>query len=31
MWISKEATVRNLKGKTDWFRIGKGIRQSYIL
>ena len=31
MWVSKEATVRTLHGKTDWFKLGKGIRQSYIL
>ena len=27
----QEATVRNGHGKTDWFQIGKGIHQGYIL
>ena len=26
-----EATVRNGHGTTDWFQIGKGVFQSYIL
>ena len=29
--VGQEATVRTLQGKTDWFKIGKGIRQSHIL
>ena len=28
MW---EATVRTGHGTTDWFQIGKGVRQGYIL
>ena len=27
----QEATVRNGHGTTDWFQIGKGVRQSCIL
>ena len=27
----QEATVRNGHGTTDWFQIGKGVRQGYIL
>ena len=27
----QEATVRTGHGKTDWFLIGKGVRQGYIL
>ena len=27
----KEATVRTGHGTTDWFQIGKGVRQSCIL
>jgi len=27
----QEATVRTGHGKTDWFHIGKGVRQGYIL
>ena len=27
----QEATVRTGHGTTDWFQIGKGIRQGYIL
>ena len=27
----QEATVRTGLGKTDWFQIGKGIHQGYIL
>ena len=27
----QEATVRTGHGTTDWFQIGKGIRQSYVL
>ena len=26
-----QVTVRTEHGKTDWFRIGKGVRQGYIL
>ena len=27
----KEATVRTGHGKTDWFQIGKRVRQGYLL
>ena len=27
----QEATVRTALGKTDWFQIGKGVHQVYIL
>ena len=27
----QEATVRTGDGKTDWFQIGKGVHQGYIL
>ena len=27
----QEATVRNGNGTTDWFQIGKGVCQGYIL
>ena len=27
----QEATVRNRHGKMDWFKIGKGIHQGYVL
>ena len=27
----QEATVRTAHGTTDWFQIGKGVRQDYIL
>ena len=29
--MGQEATVRTGHGTTDWFKIGKGLRQSYIL
>ena len=28
---AQEATVRTGQGKTDWFQIGKGVCQGYIL
>ena len=28
---NKEATVRTGHGPTDWFQIGKGVHQGYIL
>ena len=28
---NQEATVRNGHGKTDWFQIGRGVGQGYIL
>ena len=27
----QEATVRTGHGTTDWFKVGKGVRQGYIL
>ena len=31
MYAGQEATVRTGLGKTDWFQIGKGVRQGCIL
>ena len=31
LYAGQEATVRTRHGKTDWFQIGKGVRQSCIL
>ena len=31
VFMCMEATVRTGHGKTDWFQIGKGVRQGYIL
>ena len=31
LYAGQEATVRNGHGKTDWFQIGKGVRQGCIL
>ena len=31
LYAGREATVRTGLGKTDWFQIGKGLRQGYIL
>ena len=31
MCAGQEATVRTGHGTTDWFQIGKGVRQGYIL
>ena len=31
LYAGKEAAVRNGHGKTDWFQIGKGVRQGCIL
>ena len=31
LYAGQEATVRNGHGRTDWFQIGKGVRQGYIL
>ena len=31
LYASQEATVRTEHGTTDWFQIGKGIRQGCIL
>ena len=31
LYVGQEATVRTGHGTTDWFQIGKGIHQGYIL
>ena len=31
LYAAQEATVRTGPGTTDWFQIGKGVRQGYIL
>ena len=31
LFAGQEATVRTGHGKTDWFQIGKGVRQGCIL
>ena len=31
LYAGQEATVRTVHGITDWFQIGKGERQGYIL
>ena len=31
LYTGQEATVRTGYGTTDWFQIGKGVRQGYIL
>ena len=31
LYTGQEATVRIGHGTTDWFQIGKGVRQGYIL
>ena len=31
LYAGQEATVRTVLGTTDWFQIGKGVRQVYIL
>ena len=31
LYVDQEATVRTLYGTTDWFKIGKGLQQGYIL
>ena len=31
LYEGQEATVRTEHGTTDWFQIGKGVRQGYIL
>ena len=31
MYAGQEATVKNGQGTTDWFQIGKGVPQDYIL
>ena len=31
LYAGKEATVRTGHGTTDWFHIGKGVQQGYML
>ena len=31
LYAGQEATVRTERGTTDWFQIGKGVCQGYIL
>ena len=31
LYVGQEETVRTLHETTDWFQIGKGVHQSYIL
>ena len=31
LYADEEATVRTAHGRTDWFQIGKGVRQGCIL
>ena len=31
LYAGQEATVRTRLGTTDWFQIGKGVRQGYVL
>ena len=31
LYAGQEATVRTGHGTTDWFQVGKGVRQAYIL
>ena len=31
LYAGQEATVRTAHGTTDWFQIGKGVYQGYIL
>ena len=31
LYAGQEATVRTEHGTIDWFQIGKGVRQDYIL
>ena len=31
LYAGQETTVRNGHGITDWYQIGKGVRQGYIL
>ena len=31
MYTGQEATIRTEHKTTDWFQIGKGVRQGYIL
>ena len=31
LYAGQEATIRTGHGTTDWFQIGKGVRQAYLL
>jgi len=31
LYVGQAATIRTLHGTMDWFKIGKGVRQGYIL
>ena len=31
LYAGQEATVRTAHGTMDWFKMGKGVRQGYIL
>ena len=31
LYAGQETTIRNGHGTTDWFQIGKGVHQGYIL
>ena len=31
MYAGQEATIRTGNGTTDWFQIGKGVHQGYVL
>ena len=31
LYAGQEATIRTGHGKTDWFQIGKGVHQGYIV
>ena len=31
IYAGQETTVRTGRGTTEWFQIGKGVRQGYIL
>ena len=31
LYAGQEATIRTGHGTTDWFQIGKGVRQGYML
>ena len=31
MYAGQEATVRTGHGTTDWFQIGKGVHQGFVL
>ena len=31
LYAGQEATFRTVHGTTDWFQIGKGVRQGYML